>query len=79
MFSSALQRAFLNSRGNERASKRNEKKHRLLPEHRKQNFTGALVNQDLMCLDTMDATEGQWIGIYECHGQGRNQVYFLSI
>jgi len=60
----------------DKGSKRgiDKKKRRLLPEHLKANFTGALVNQDLMCLDTMDATENQWIGIFECHGQGRNQA-----
>lgn len=48
--------------------------HYLLPSHKRQNFSGALVSQDLMCLDTMDAVENQWIGIFECHGQGRNQA-----
>ncbi|XP_065661554.1 polypeptide N-acetylgalactosaminyltransferase 2 [Hydra vulgaris] len=49
-------------------------KRRLLPEHRKQNFSGGLVNQDMMCLDTMDASENMFIGMYECHGNGRNQA-----
>jgi len=22
----------------------------------------------------MDASDGQWVGYYECHGQGRNQA-----
>ena len=46
----------------------------LLPANRHQNFSGALFNRDLICLDTLDAKDGQWVGFYECHGQGRNQV-----
>ena len=48
------------------------KRHRL-PSHRNQNFSGTLLGQDLLCLDTMDAGVNQSVGIFECHGQGRNQ------
>merc|ERR1712136_367067 len=45
-----------------------------LPNHTTRNFTGTLLGQDLLCLDTMDADEGEGVGIFECHGQGRNQA-----
>ena len=48
-----------------------------LPNHNKRNFTGTLLGEDLMCVDTMDADEGEGVGIFECHGQGRNQVTFI--
>ena len=48
-----------------------------LPNHSSKNFTGTLLTQDLLCIDTMDAGEGKGVGIFECHGQGRNQVNIL--
>ncbi|XP_066934544.1 polypeptide N-acetylgalactosaminyltransferase 3-like [Clytia hemisphaerica] len=50
----------------------------LLPANRHQNFSGAVFNRDLICLDTLDAKDGQWVGFYECHGQGRNQMITFS-
>ena len=41
-------------------------------------FVGA-IRQGTLCADSMDALEGDTVGISPCHGHGRNQVSKISI
>ena len=43
------------------------------PQQFRRPFTGA-IRQGGFCADSMDAMEGDTVGISPCHGQGRNQV-----
>ena len=49
-----------------------------LPVKLTHEVSGALVQEGTNCADTMDGTAGNEIGLYACHGQGRNQVTFIS-
>jgi len=40
-------------------------------------ISGALVQGRSLCADTMDGAQGSPVGVYECHGQGRNQEFTL--
>ena len=48
-----------------------------LPVKLTHEVSGALVQEGTNCADTMDGTAGNEIGLYACHGQGRNQVIFV--
>ena len=41
-------------------------------------FIGAM-RQGNLCADSMDALEGDTVGLSPCHGQGRNQVLAIYI